>query len=59
MKLTESKNVCLYVFQSMTLFTNEFCRQDPESKYLELKRPLYDSFLYLARHNAVNFHSLK
>jgi len=25
----------------------EFWRQVPESKYLELKRPVYDSFLYL------------
>ena len=38
--------------------TVDFWRQVPESKYPKFETPVYDSFLYLARHIAVNFHSL-
>jgi len=58
MKLTEMReDVALKNF-SQCHPTVDFWRHVPESKYPEFQRPMYDSFLYLARHIAVNVCSL-
>jgi len=57
MKLTEMQDLALKNF-SKCHFAVEFWRQVPESKFPKLEKPVDDSFLYLARHTAVNFYSL-
>jgi len=58
MKLTETQEHLALKGFSQYHSTAGIWRKVPESKYPELKQPVYDSILYLARNFAVNFHSL-
>jgi len=58
MKLTEmQENLALKNFCQCHSTLN-FWRHVPESEYPEFKRPVYNSFLCIAQHIAVNFFSL-
>jgi len=58
MKLTEMQEDLALKNFSQCPSTVDFWRQVSECMYSEHKRPAYDSFLYLARHIAINFYHL-
>jgi len=59
MKLTEmEENLALKNF-SQCHSTLNFGRQVQASRYPKVKIPVYNSFLCIAQHNAVNFFSLQ